>query len=108
LCRLSELRQLSSEAEFAAATAHAPVAVCGDIRLALHVQVDAVAEAARLDKEITRLSGEIGKAHAKLGNESFVVRAPAAVVEQERARVAQFTQSLAQLQAQRQRLSLPA
>ena len=62
------------------------------------------AEQVRLDKEITRLTGEIAKATAKLSNESFVARAPVAVVEQERARIAAFSETLAKLQSQRSRL----
>ena len=104
LTRLSEVRVLD-EAAFAAATRTAPVAVQGELRLALHVEVDLAAETARLDKEITRLAAEIGKAEAKLANESFVARAPAAVVEQERVRLADFKQALDRLRDQRTRLA---
>jgi len=83
------------------------VAMAGALRLALHVQIDVVAEEARLGREITRLLGEIAKTEAKLGNESFVARAPAAVVSQERARMADFKQSVHRLQDQRSRLSPP-
>ena len=63
---------------------------------------------ARLAKEIARLEGEIVKAEAKLGNESFVARAPAAVVEQERARLADFRQALDRLRDQQGRLAASA
>jgi valyl-tRNA synthetase len=105
LARLSELRVIDDEAAFAQATRAAPVAVQGRARLALHVEIDVAAETARLDKEIARLDGEIGKAAAKLGNESFVARAPAAVVAQERARLADFRQALDRLRDQRARLA---
>lgn len=84
--------------------AGAPVQVVGEARLMLHVEVDVVAERARLDKEIARLEGEIAKANAKLGNPSFVERAPAAVVEQEKGRVAQFNETLAKVRDQRGKL----
>ncbi|HEX5354929.1 MAG TPA: valine--tRNA ligase [Aquabacterium sp.] len=103
LGKLSEVKILD-EAAFAAATSMAPVAVQGEARLALHVEIDVEAEKARLSKEIARLEGEITKANAKLGNESFVARAPAAVVEQEKQRVTDFTATLERLQSQFQRL----
>ncbi|OZI74007.1 valine--tRNA ligase [Bordetella genomosp. 12] len=84
--------------------AGAPVQVVGQARLMLHVEVDVVAERARLDKEIARLEGEIAKANGKLGNPSFVERAPAAVVEQEKARVAQFNETLIKVRDQRSKL----
>jgi valyl-tRNA synthetase len=108
LARLAEVRPLADEAAFAAATQAAPVAVCGGLRLALHVQIDVGAETARLDKEIARLQGEIAKAETQLGNDSFVARAPAAVVDQMRGRLADFRQALARLQHQRSRLAAPA
>jgi valyl-tRNA synthetase len=108
LARLAEVRALPDEAAFAQATAAAPVAVVGALRLALHVQVDLPAELARLGKEIARLQGEIAKAEAKLGNEGFVARAPAAVVEQERARLADFRSAVDRLTSQRTRLETSA
>jgi valyl-tRNA synthetase len=83
----------------------APVQVVGSARLMLHVEIDVAAESARLDKEIARLEGEISKANGKLSNASFVERAPAAVVEQEKARLAQFEETLQKVREQRVKLA---
>ena len=104
LARLAEVRLIEPESAFAQATQAAPVAVLGDLRVALHVEVDMAAERARLEREIARLDAEVAKAQAKLGNASFVERAPAAVVEQERQRLAGFTQTLRRLRDQAARL----
>ena len=104
LAKLADVQPLADEAAFAAATDAAPVAVVGAARVALKVEIDVEAERVRLDKELLRLETEITKAGAKLGNESFVARAPAAVVEQERARVAEFSATLDRVRAQRARL----
>ncbi len=100
LTRLAEVRCIDDEAAFAAATQASPVSVVGPIRFALHVEIDVAAERERLSKEIARLQGEIAKADAKLANESFVARAPAAVVAQERARRDDASQALDRLSSQ--------
>ena len=82
----------------------APVQVVGAVQLMLRVEIDVAAEQARLDKEISRLEGEITRCSAKLANEGFVARAPASVVEQERARIAQFEDTLGKVREQRSKL----
>jgi valyl-tRNA synthetase len=103
LARLAEVRQVADLAQAARGTA-APVAVVGEFHLMLVIEVDVAAERERLGKEIARLEGEIRKAEHKLGNESFVARAPAAVVAQERERLAGFSGTLARVREQLQRL----
>ena len=83
----------------------APVAVLGDARIMLYKEVDPGAERERLSRESARLENEIGKAKAKLGNASFVERAPAKVVAQERERLAAFQATLTKVKEQLQKLA---
>ena len=82
----------------------APVAIVEDYKLMLVVKIDVAAERERLTKEATRLEGEIAKANGKLSNEKFTAKAPAAVVNQERERLANFTKLLAKVQEQLNKL----
>jgi len=85
--------------------ADAPVAIVGNFKLMLKVEIDVDSERERLDKEIARLNAEIAKAQGKLSTPTFVERAPAAVVEQEKKRLQDFSATLTQLHAQRTKLN---
>jgi valyl-tRNA synthetase len=101
------LARTESQAWVDASTAPAAAAaVVGDLTLLVPLAglVDPDAERARLAREIKRVEAEIGKCRGKLGNDSFVANAPAAVVEQERQRQADFSSELAGLQQQLERL----
>jgi len=104
LAKLSEVKVFDTEAEWIAAAQAAPVAVVGEARLCLFIEVDAAAEKIRLTKEAARLEGEITKANAKLGNEAFVAKAPPAVIEEANKRVADFGATLEKIRQQLQRL----
>ena len=102
LARAGAQRWLDAgEAEPAAAAA-----IVGDMKLLIPLAglIDLDAEKARLEKEIRRIEAEIGKCNGKLGTPTFVANAPAAVVEQERQRLADFSTALAALREQRERL----
>lgn len=96
LARVSNVETVDSIPE----SGQAPLAMAGTIRLMLRVQVDIGAERSRLEKEISRLEAEIGKAVQKLENRNFVERAPQPVVNQERQRLAEFNAGLERLQHQ--------
>jgi valyl-tRNA synthetase len=83
----------------------APVQIVGQTQLMLRVEIDVDAERQRLGKEVQRLEMEIAKAKGKLSNASFVERAPAAVVEQEKARMAQFGETLEKVREQLAKLA---
>ena len=84
----------------------AAAAVIGELRVLLPLAglIDVDAERARLDKEIKRVRAEIGKCQGKLGNATFVDNAPAAVVDQERRRLADWSHQLDSLTEQHRRL----
>ncbi len=104
LAKLSEVKVFDDEVAWAAAAQAAPVAVVGEARVCLHMEVDVAAEKVRLGKEAERLQTEITKANGKLGNEAFVAKAPPAVIEQEKKRVADFTATLEKVKEQLARL----
>jgi valyl-tRNA synthetase len=81
-------------------------ALLGNLRLLVPMKgiIDVEAERARLDKQLAKIRAEIQKAKGKLGNEKFVNNAPAAVVETEQERLADFERQLAQFDQQYARL----
>ena len=82
----------------------APVAIVGDFKLMLKVEIDVKAERERLSKEAARLAGEVKKCQSKLDNERFVSKAPASVVDTEKKRLAEFTALLAKVEEQLSKL----
>ncbi|QDX80085.1 valine--tRNA ligase [Denitratisoma sp. DHT3] len=104
LARLSEVAA-SGEALPEEDASDAPVQIVGDFRLMLKIEIDVAAEKERLAKELARVEGEIVKAEKKLATPSFVERAPAAVVEQEKTRLADFGALADKLRTQLEKLA---
>jgi valyl-tRNA synthetase len=104
LTKLSEVKVYASETEWGAAAQHAAVAVADGLRLCLFVEIDVAAERSRLTKEVGRLQHEITKAEGKLSNQAFVAKAPPTVIEQEKKRLADFSDTLKKVQTQLERL----
>ena len=78
----------------------APVAVAGTTRMMLKVEIDKAAESARLTKEITKLSDGLEKLKAKLEKPGYVDKAPAHLVEKDKAQLAEQEEKLGKLQSQ--------
>ncbi|WP_337057222.1 valine--tRNA ligase [Pseudomonas sp. USHLN015] len=82
-------------------------ALVGDMQVLVPMAglIDKEAELARLDKEIQRLDGEVKRVGGKLANEGFVAKAPAEVLDKERAKLAEAEQALAKLAEQREKIA---
>jgi valyl-tRNA synthetase len=104
LAKLSEVKIYSDESALEKDAPGAPMALVGSMKLLLKIEVDVLAEKARLSKEIERINNEIIKARIKLDNESFVARAPQEVVAQEKQRLLEFELNHEKLVAQLERL----
>jgi valyl-tRNA synthetase len=71
------------------------VTAAATILLPLSDIIDVEKEKARLSAEQKKLEGEIARLSGKLSNEGFVAKAPAAVVDAERAKLAKYQENLA-------------
>ncbi|MNZ67046.1 Valine--tRNA ligase [compost metagenome] len=85
----------------------AATALVGDMQVLVPMAglIDKTAELARLDKEIARLDGEVKRVGGKLANEGFVAKAPAEVIEKERAKLSEAEQALSNLLVQREKIA---
>jgi valyl-tRNA synthetase len=74
-----------------------PVASVGPVRVLASAELDAGAVAARLEKRRQELRSEVDRAERKLGNEGFVAKAPAEVIEEERGKLERYRSELEEL-----------
>jgi valyl-tRNA synthetase len=74
-----------------------PIAAVGPVKVLASAEVDAGAIAARLEKRREELRSEVARAEGKLANEKFVARAPAELVEEERAKLERYRAELEEL-----------
>ncbi len=78
----------------------APVAVCNGARLMLKVEIDKAAETARLSKEAEKLQKALDKLNAKLSKPGYTEKAPAHLVEKDKADLADLEDKMAKVQNQ--------
>ena len=83
----------------------APVAISGDARLMLKVEVDKAAETARLSKEQGKAEAELAKLTAKLEKPGYVDKAPAHLVERDKAQLAELNDKLDKIKVQLAKLA---
>ena len=96
MTRLTEAQQVTALPE----SEDAPVAVCNGARLMLKVEIDKAAETARLSKEAEKLQKALDKLNAKLSKPGYTEKAPAHLVEKDKADLAELEDKMAKVQNQ--------
>ncbi|MDU1345587.1 valine--tRNA ligase [Eikenella corrodens] len=100
MTRLTEAQQVAALPE----SEDAPVAVCNGARLMLKVEIDKAAETARLSKEAEKLQKALDKLNAKLSKPGYTEKAPAHLVEKDKADLAELEEKMAKVQAALEKL----
>ena len=100
MTRLTEAQQVAALPE----SEDAPVAVCNGARLMLKVEIDKAAETARLSKEAEKLQKVLDKLNAKLSKPGYTEKAPAHLVEKDKADLAELEAKMAKVQAALEKL----
>lgn len=96
MTRLTEAQQVAALPE----SEDAPVAVCNGARLMLKVEIDKAAETARLSKEAEKLQKALDKLNAKLSKPGYTEKAPAYLVEKDKADLAELTDKMGKVEGQ--------
>ncbi|HEZ1522870.1 TPA: valine--tRNA ligase [Neisseria meningitidis] len=100
MTRLTEAQQVAALPE----SEDAPIAVCNGARLMLKVEIDKAAETARLSKEAEKLQKALDKLNAKLSKPGYTEKAPAHLVEKDKADLAELEDKMAKVQTQLSKL----
>lgn len=96
MARLTEAQQVAALPE----SEDAPVAVCNGARLMLKVEIDKAAETARLSKEAEKLQKALDKLNTKLSKPGYTEKAPAHLVEKDKADLVELEDKMAKVQTQ--------
>ena len=96
MTRLTEAQQVAALPE----SEDAPVAVCNGARLMLKVEIDKAAETARLSKEAEKLQKALDKLNAKLSKPGYTEKAPAHLVEKDKADLAELMDKMGKVEGQ--------
>jgi valyl-tRNA synthetase len=99
LAKLESIKVLSNDEQGPASAS----AVVGDLSILIPMAglIDKEAELARLDKGIDKLEKDAAKPRSKLGNENFVGKAPVAVIDKEKAKLAEAESALTKMLEQK-------
>jgi valyl-tRNA synthetase len=97
---LARVRPLTIVGTAEASKDDAKVLVLRDVEVILPLSVDREAEGKRLEREIAKWQDLIARTEARLQNDEFLSRAPAAIVQREREKLAEHKERLGRLEQQ--------
>ena len=103
LAKIESINWLSDNEE----APESATALVGEMKILIPMAglIDKDAEAARLNKEIEKLNKDIQRVEGKLNNDNFVSKAPEAVVQKEKDKLAEMQQSLSGLSEQLEKIN---
>jgi len=103
LAKLNTLTQLDNEQS----APESAVTLVGEMKILIPMAglIDKTAELNRLNKEIQKLEADIQRVTNKLSNESFIAKAPEAVVEKEKLKLVETEKALSNLKEQYEKIS---
>ena len=98
LANITDIKFVTSKAD-APSDAMSAIITGVEILIPMADLIDYSVEAERLQKEVKRLEGEVKRASSKLSNEGFVSKAPAALIDAEKAKLVDYEQQLAKVKS---------